>query len=327
MSGILSRLARKTVSLGSRIAGVRPVLRHLAAGRLAVVMYHGVTDATLAVPNWCQLPLAAFREQMEFLSRCYTPIALGEALARLDAGKPLPRCPVAVTFDDGFRNFATTAFPVLEKLGIPATVYLVTSLVGTGQPAWPERLFHALASTAVPEIDGQPLATSAQRAAAYTSLGQRLKRLPDGERLRRLDQLHDTLGVPDRIPPASPLATMDWDEAQKLATTGRVEFGSHTHTHPILSRCTEAEQEDELRRSRDILRERLGQAEHLAYPNGTAADFTPATQRLAAELGYASAASTVEGLNGPGADRFALRRVNVGAETTLREFEMMLLGW
>ena len=331
MNGILARISRSTLALGSRVAGVRPALRHLRASKLAVVMYHGVTAEALDVPNWCQLPLAAFREQMEFLSRRYTPIALPEALERIDAGRPLPRCPVAITFDDGFRNVATTAMPVLEQLAIPATVYLVTSLVGTSQPAWPERLYHALSVSSAVEAalggEAWPLGDARKRAAAYRAIGQRMKRIGDGERLRALEDLHAALGVPAQVPDDSPLATMGWQEAEKLARTGLVEFGSHTHTHPILSRCAAARQEEELRLSRDILRERLGRADHFAYPNGGAADFTPRTQELLRQLGYRSAASTIEGLNGPQADRYALRRVNVGADTTLRDFELMLLGW
>jgi peptidoglycan/xylan/chitin deacetylase (PgdA/CDA1 family) len=111
-----------------------------------------------------------------------------------------------------------------------------------------------------------------------------------------------------------------------LRATGLVEFGSHTHTHPILSRCSLARQEHELRASRDVLRERLGRADLFAYPNGSRADFTSATQDLLRRLGYRCGVTTIPGLNRRGRDLYELRRVHVGADTSFATFEVRMLG-
>src|SRR5262249_17045426 len=108
--------------------------------------------------------------------------------------------------------------------------------------------------------------------------------------------------------------------------TDLVEFGSHTHTHPILSRCGLARQEHELRASRDVLRERLSRADLFAYPNGGRADFTPATQALLRRLGYRCGLTSIPGLNRRGRDLYALRRVHVGADTSFATFEVRMLG-
>src|SRR5262249_55706982 len=160
--------------------------------------------------------------------------------------------------------------------------------------------FHALLTTSRSQVfhDGRawPLSTPGERAAAYMDLTQRLKQLPVEVKDQRVGELARELGRPE-VPRDSALATLDWEDVDALRATGRVAFGSHTHTHPVLSRCSRARQEHELRASRDVLRERLGRADLFAYPNGSRADFTPVTQDLLRRLGYRCGVTTIPGLN------------------------------
>jgi peptidoglycan/xylan/chitin deacetylase (PgdA/CDA1 family) len=161
---------------------------------------------------------------------------------------------------------------------------------------------------------------------AYRDLAGQLKRLPRLQKEETLRRMTEHLGGYREVTADAPLATLDWDEVDQLSRSGLVDFGSHTHTHPILSRCTEAAQEAELRTSRDLLRERLGRADLFAYPNGGADDFTPQTRHSLIDLGYRAAVSTIGGLNTPGTDLYALRRVAVGHDTTLSQFTLGLTG-
>ena len=111
-----------------------------------------------------------------------------------------------------------------------------------------------------------------------------------------------------------------------MAATGLIRFGSHTHTHPILSRCDAEAQRRELKLSRDILRERGLSWRLFAYPNGTAADFTAETKSLLQELEYNCGLATIPGLNNAPCDLFEVRRLNVEADTTLRQFELRMVG-
>src|SRR5262249_35549167 len=141
---MLAQLTRKTMALGSKCPGYLPLARCLRARSAAVIMYHGVTAEPLPVPNWCQLDAAAFAQRIEFLASHYTVLPLLEVVNRLDRKQPLPRRSAVITFDDGFRNVLTPALPVLQRYQLPATVFLVTGLIGTRQPAWPDCLFFAV---------------------------------------------------------------------------------------------------------------------------------------------------------------------------------------
>lgn len=330
-AGDLARKAfRRALAAPQRVPCYLPAVRRLRGSQTAIVMYHGVVAKSLPVGNWCQLDAAEFQQQIEFLAAEYTVLPLGEFVDRLRRLAPLPQRAACVTFDDGFRSVATTAFPVLREYQVPATVFLVTSLVGTDQPAWPDQFFHALATTAATDVtfDGRRwhLRSPSQRSRAFESL---VGRLIGMERRRKDEALAGIVGQLSPIPaidPDSALATMGWDEVERLAGTGLVTFGSHTHTHQILARCDAACQEEELRASRDILRDRLGSADLFAYPNGGRGDFSEATGRLLDRLGYRCGLTTIPGLNAPGADPYELRRVNVGADTSMSRFELLMAG-
>lgn len=93
----------------------------------AILTYHSIDGSGSTVST----PPERFREQMEWIA--------GEGLTVTDVPGLLelpPECDaVALTFDDGFRNFATEAWPVLRNLGFPATVFVVVDQVG-GTSRW-----------------------------------------------------------------------------------------------------------------------------------------------------------------------------------------------
>jgi peptidoglycan/xylan/chitin deacetylase (PgdA/CDA1 family) len=326
---MLTKLARRALAAPQRVPGYVRFMRRLRSRALAIVMYHGVTAEPLPVFNWCQLAAAEFARQVALLAQEYRVLPLSEVIARLEQRAPLPERAACITFDDGFRNVLTTACPILQRHQLPATVFLVTGAMGTGQPAWTDRLFHALLTTSRGEVrfDGRvwPLSRPGERAAAYKALTQRLKELPVELKDEHVGELARELGRPE-VPRDSALATLNWEEVDALRATGQLEFGSHTHTHPVLSRCNPARQEHELRASRDVLRERLGRADLFAYPNGSRADFTPTTQDLLRRLGYRCGVTTIPGLNRAGQDLYELCRVHVGADTGFAQFELRLLG-
>jgi len=312
----------------SRVPGYTRAIRRARSRLLAIPMYHGVVLEPLPVFNWCQLELSRFEEQIKFLASEYRVLPLQEVVNRLRRRLPLPEQAAVITFDDGFRSVYTTAFPVLERYQVPFTVFLITSLVGADQPAWPERLFSCVSGTKAESVRfaeaDWPLKTPPQRATAYRAIGSRLKRMDEKQKDEALERLLECLGPADMT--GSVLSLMSWDEVHSLSKSGLADFGSHTHTHPIMARCDANQQRKELCRSRDILQDHLGKADLFAYPNGTRDDFTDVTKSLVKSLGYSCGATTISGLNCADEDLYELRRVNVGADADVAEFELLMLG-
>jgi peptidoglycan/xylan/chitin deacetylase (PgdA/CDA1 family) len=321
--------ARRMMNLPWRVPGYLEGVRRLRAGSIGIIAYHGVTAQKLTVPNECQTAADDFARQMDHLVQHFRVLHLAEVIDRLRRGLALPERTVCVTFDDGFRNVATTAYPVLRKRQIPATVFLVTGSIGTRQPTWADRLRYSVANSAVAHFVFRNvewgLESESARAEAAGRLSSWLKQLPNEVREEQLSALQDILGSPE-VPEDSPLSTLDWAEIDELAGSGLVQFGSHTHTHPILSRCPPGVQRQELKRSREVLLERGLAADLFAYPNGGVSDFTDQTQELLRDLGYFCALSMLPGLNRRGTDVYALRRIGVGHRTPDHEFALRMVG-
>ncbi|HET8680933.1 MAG TPA: polysaccharide deacetylase family protein [Micromonosporaceae bacterium] len=99
---------------------------------VAVLGYHSVGDAPRDGTLRWSVSSADFDEQMALLrQRGCTPLTVSGYAELLRLGGPMPPKPVLVTFDDGFPDLATAALPILQRYGIAATAYVITSRVGT----------------------------------------------------------------------------------------------------------------------------------------------------------------------------------------------------
>ena len=105
-------------------AGAVDVVRRPAAG-LVVLIYHRVGARS---PVRVDLPTATFDEQMSVLAAQGSVLAMDDAVERLADGENLAGH-VVVTFDDGTADFVDEALPVLQRHGIPATLYVATAHV------------------------------------------------------------------------------------------------------------------------------------------------------------------------------------------------------
>jgi peptidoglycan/xylan/chitin deacetylase (PgdA/CDA1 family) len=94
-------------------------------------MYHRVAPAGADATVRYRVTPEAFERQLAYLREVgFHGVTLEEWVAALDARRPLGRRSVAFTFDDGYRDFATHAWPLLRRYGFGATVFLVADLIG-----------------------------------------------------------------------------------------------------------------------------------------------------------------------------------------------------
>jgi peptidoglycan/xylan/chitin deacetylase (PgdA/CDA1 family) len=277
------------------------------ADRLLVLGWHNAEPTPFfPAPG----PARGLARQLRIVRALCRVVPFEPALAALAAGRPLPPRAAALTFDDGYRDNLDTALPILRRLRLPATFYLVPGLLDRTVRPWWETLAWAFgrASAAAVEWRGRRLAAGpggASRAAMLT-VAEEVKRMPREARDAEIDGLIAELrprGSEDEVADLF----LDWDGARRLAAGGAV--GSHTMHHAILSEEPAAEQERDLRESRERLESELGVgAATLAYPNGTARDYDEHTLRAARAAGYAGAVTTIDGWNDRGTPALELRR-------------------
>ena len=102
------------------------VLSWLGKSRVVIVYYHrlGEADVLTKAPE-------DFRAEMAYLKAHYQCLTLGQLHELLASGKPIRRKTVAVTFDDGYQDNFTLAFPELMRQQVPATFFVATGYMGT----------------------------------------------------------------------------------------------------------------------------------------------------------------------------------------------------
>ena len=114
----------------------RPLMRP-TPGKAAILMYHSISDCNESVHPYYQICTCptVFDKQMRFLhEKGYQIIDLMALVENMKVGKEIAPQSVVLTFDDGFRDFYTNAFPVLQKYGFSATVFLATGFIDEAAP-------------------------------------------------------------------------------------------------------------------------------------------------------------------------------------------------
>ncbi len=329
MTGPLRHVA---VSAFRRIGLLRALRRVEDRTRAVVLRYHSVSEPGEASEAYrgagIAVPPALFERQMRYLRDFYQVVTLDHLIECSSAGTPFPARAVAITFDDGYRDNYANALPVLESLGLPATVYVTTDAIGDGWRFWISRLRFVLLRTReprieLPELGIVDLSSRSARQAAVHRVTLALKRLAVAARDEQLSRVSDAAGVPRPADAAGWM--MNWPELRLMADAG-IEIGAHSRTHPILTRLEPDQARAEIAGSREALERGLDRpVSHFAYPNGGGiVNHDDAVAALVRETGLRSAATSVEGPLRLGADPFRLNRVAVSERYGLDGFALCL---
>lgn len=301
-------LKRAGAAVLHRVGGYR-LARWMHRDRLRILAYHRFNH------------LEDLEFQCRHLSRHCQPISLTEAAGFLRSGRPFPSNAVAVTVDDGYRDFLEMAYPVFSAFRIPVTVYVVTDFLDRKVWLWVDQIRFAFLMTRRTTFGIQlpagcrfdfELRTEEQRRLAAQSLSDAMKLLDNRDRLSLMSQLPERLEV--EIPPHPPAASspLTWQEVRNLAARG-VEFGAHTKTHPILSRVSSAtDLMKEIAGAKHRIEQMLGcPTRHFSYPNGGRRDISNDAVDIVRQAGYLTAVTMQNGINSCRDDRLLLRRIGV----------------
>lgn len=295
--------------------------RLAARDGIVVLTFHRVlSDADFELTN--SPPGMAVRERTfeqlaEHLAREYKTVDLGAGAPEWTGGQSRPR--IAITFDDGWADNATTAFPIVRKQGLPWTIFICPERVGRPFPFWPERvvalwriaecrgLTRQLLQLLSEEVEGT---SDARRLAAEKTLKsfiERLKTFSAEQRnavmSRMAEYISPGLDTADTID-----ATMTWDEIDRMVCRG-VTIGSHTLSHPILTRISRSEAQREITESKRVLERKLRRECGLfAYPNS---EWSLRVRDQVAQAGYAMAFAYGPGVWTRDSDPFVIPRINI----------------
>jgi peptidoglycan/xylan/chitin deacetylase (PgdA/CDA1 family) len=254
-----------------------------------------------------------FDHQVAWLARNFHVTGMGEALEVLAGRRHVDRDVCVITFDDGYADFLEHALPVLRKHGVPATLYVPTGYVGTGQVFPHDRLYRALraaraAHLAAAELEVPPLVHGALEEALaldpMSGVDRLLQTRPRSTYLALAEALEARLGLhPEEL--LAECRVLDWDELREVQANG-VSIGGHSVDHACLPTEAPAEIERQVTACRAELEAHLGvPVLDFAYPNGW---WSRGSVRALLRAGFRSAV-TIESLpNHLGESPFTLKR-------------------
>lgn len=308
------------------------LLRYTNREKLLILYYHRITKkedlVNIKLKDMCT-DIGSFETQMKFLSQSYNPIGEKEILSAIEGTTKIPRYSVWVTFDDGYKDNYTNAYPILKKYKIPATFFITTGFINKQAIPCEDYIAKAIRMTHVNELKlvlnktehKFYLNTEESKNQVIRSLW---KILDDGSisRDKYLKDLFDSfkIGFED-----IPDLFMNWNEIKEISNNGFY-IGGHTVRHKIMSTLSKEEVAREIIDSKDEIEKQLGKKIFsFAYPSGKGADCNLETCFPILETcGFKLGVTTIRGVNSltPKRNYFNLKRMGVSYEDTLNFFKV-----
>lgn len=329
----MRRLFKTAAEVAYKGLGIEHGLRLWQRGTLRILTYHRFADPGLGLT--AEESRNRLEKQCAHLRKHYQPVTLTEGLRALNSGRPIPNA-VAVTIDDGYRDYFQAGEPVFRNYGIRPTIFLVPDFMDRRCWLWWDYVNYAFHHTGFEAVDVKSpgghsyefrLDNFAHRQRAAIRLTVDAVGLDNSVRLTYIRELGARLGVEFPAQPPPEYEALHWDEVRELSRAG-VEFGSHTKSHPILSTIADEQRPAEILGSKLRIEEELGiPVRHFCFPNGGPKDYTAADVALIREAGYTDAVTTSIGLNHPGSDPYALVRINCGLDLPPLFFERKIAAY
>jgi peptidoglycan/xylan/chitin deacetylase (PgdA/CDA1 family) len=298
----LRSLLKTTIEHGVLWSGIPAVMRARRCGDVLVLAYHNIVPNGENIAGDLSLHLrqSHFAAQLDALLTTHDIIPLERALGGYTGRRPA----AVITFDDAYQGAVTAGVAELAQRRMPATIFVATGYVNGGDFWW-DALTARGASAPAPELRARALT---ELAGSDTSI--------------RAMAAHEHLA--SQTLPSHAHGATHRDLASAAATPG-ITLGSHTHSHPNLSRLPDASLRTELETPLAWLRERFANVLPIvSYPYGLS---SPAVERAAAHAGY-TAGFRIDGgwLPRSARNAFALPRLNVASGVSAAGFALRCAG-
>lgn len=283
--------------------GVFDTMRLLNPNTLTVLNYHRIEDPyrdkfDTFKPNVSATP-SSFARQMDYIRDKYNVIGCVELAAWLRGEGKIPPHAALITFDDGYYDNFINAYPILKSRSLPAIIFLTTNFIGRKVPFYWDFVAACFFYTQKDHAHLPLLGTifwtdEASREKIMYQWIEIIKRLPEEEKRKIIESTDEILDV---VVPLSSFSDLhlSWHQVREMNDHG-IDFGSHTVTHPILTRIPLESVKVELERSKERIEDEIDNSViGIAYPNGGKSDFSHEIIKVANEVGYELAFTLLPG--------------------------------
>jgi len=249
-----------------------------------ILMYHRVinpeSEPIPQLPGMYVRP-ETFRMHLEYLTKYFKIIPLEDLIASYSEKLTTKEKYIALTFDDAWIDFKKNALPILEEFEAPATVFVPTKFIDTGELFWNDIILLAMESA----IDLKNISTKYDLDFADnpTDLIENLKNDRNKRNLITGELKQLLLSDFNTLPPQF----LSWEDIKNISEKGLVTFGSHSHSHEISTQISieEFKADQEISVQNFKLRE-IPPSNTFCYPNQ---DRNTETDQCLQALGFKNA--------------------------------------
>lgn len=289
-----------------------------------ILMYHRIIqnkEIEPGIQEGMYVQSETFKMHICYLKKYFKIIPLSEIYYQYKNKSFIKNNPICVlTFDDGWYDFYKFAYPILVAQGIPATVFLPTKYIGTGNRFWTDQVSNIFLqknnqkysknkkSISKNTIIKKLASLEGQTNYKIESAISILKKYRVDEVSNILSELKNIWCIDEVL---SERAFLNWKEVSEMAESSLITFGSHTNNHNILTYLNNEEIYEEMMESKNwLLSEGIVNDSFIpfCYPNG---NYDDRVIKIVEEVGYSVAVTTDRGWNNANTPRFTLKRVGI----------------
>lgn len=314
-------LNQRIYSLSKPMGGLH-LARFLTKKHPKILMYHRIGNGE----DYGSLTVSQFQDHLNIIRKHFNPVSLSSLVAQNEK-RCVKNNSVAITFDDGYYDFAKYAFPLLMENDIPATIFITTGFVNGDLWLWPDQIKYAIDNTErnslYLENFGVEIMVAGNEVQAWNILSDYCLTVSENEKKSIIRIIFKKLGVdfPDFTPDS--YRPLSWNQINEFISEG-LEIGSHSVSHPILSKVNNNQLVTEIQSSRKSIIENTGvYPKGFCFPNGMPDDFNEKVKIAVRDAGYEYAVAAYPDPD-PMVDKWAINRYP--AQPDIASFEKSIYG-
>lgn len=295
--------------------GVEKLFALSSSNNLLILVYHGVVAKPDHSVSVGPISTSQFAQHLAYYKKNFDVVSQSEIFRMYREGYKPARKTVAITFDDGYENNYTNAFPLLKKYRFPSTMYIISQCVEDDNLiTWYDYLDFVKMDLNVSAID-----TSVIGVPAISSIGQLkdlVKSLNIGRRKLLYAEIAKQVDIEKykQLYPREYWKLMNKSQLQELAQSGLVEIAAHSHNHPNLGLIDIADATEEITKCKALLEGVISNGvKAIAYPDGS---YTPQVKKACLDAGYQNLLAVDYRLPEDGNDKSILPRYCLSSTTT-----------
>jgi peptidoglycan/xylan/chitin deacetylase (PgdA/CDA1 family) len=257
--------------------------REMSSPSLRTVLYHHIGSHLSPLVDRLGVSTrpAVFEDHLRTMASNYQLVGLDAVLSG-----NLPRRPLLITFDDGYRSFLDTALPVLRRLGIPSVLFVTGSCLDPDSVPLDHLLSYLCAAVGLDRV-GAALDASARRPSTFEQVLDAVATMPYERQLKLGGELADRFGVDQARLRSEAGIFLDPEDLAGLAADG-CEVANHSRSHLFCRSIVDEKSADfqlaEHARRLESLTGRPVRA--FSVPYGRREDVTPLVERVLRESGH-----------------------------------------